>query len=67
MKPFTHAPALGIYPRVPTGGSSKRLFLCPTYAQPSGRVSFSLYRLNPRKTVPCFTPRVRPGCLLGTG
>lgn len=26
MKPFTHAPALGIYPRVPTGGSSKRLF-----------------------------------------
>jgi len=26
MKPFTHAPALGIYPWVPTGGSSKRLF-----------------------------------------
>ena len=26
-----------------------------------------LYRQNPRKTVPRFTPCVRPACLLGTG
>ena len=30
MKPFTHAPALGNYLRVPTGGSSKRFFFAPT-------------------------------------
>jgi hypothetical protein len=28
MKPFTHALALGFYFRVPTEGSSKRLFYC---------------------------------------
>ena len=67
QRPFTHAPALGIYPRVPTGGSSKRFFYARLFSQPSGRVSFSLHRLNPRKTVPCFTPCVRPACLLGTG
>ena len=30
MKPFTHAPALGICLWVPTGGSSKRFFFAPT-------------------------------------
>jgi hypothetical protein len=30
LKPFTHALALGFYFRVPTEGSSKRLFLCST-------------------------------------
>lgn len=30
MKPFTHALALGFYFRVPTEGSCKRLFLCPS-------------------------------------
>ena len=66
LKPFTHAPALGVFPWVSTGGSSKRLFYC-LHAHPSGRVSFSLYRLNPQKTVPRITPRVRPACQLGTG
>jgi hypothetical protein len=34
LKPFTHALALGFYFRVPTEGSSKRLFLCPLFVQP---------------------------------
>jgi hypothetical protein len=66
-KPFTHASALGFYSRVSTGGSSKRFFYARLSSQPSGRVSFSLHRLYPRKTVPRFTPCVRPACLLGTG
>lgn len=37
------------------------------YGQTSGRVSYGLHRLYPRKTVPRFTPCVRPACLLGTG
>jgi hypothetical protein len=37
MKPFTHAPALGICLWVPTGGSSKRFFFAPTItAHPVG-------------------------------
>jgi hypothetical protein len=34
MKPFTHAPALGICLWVPTGGSSKRFFFAPTVTAP---------------------------------
>ena len=34
MKPFTHAPALGICLWVPTGGSSKRFFFAPTTTAP---------------------------------
>jgi len=34
MKPFIHAPALGICLWVPTGGSSKRFFFAPTTTAP---------------------------------
>ena len=53
LKPFTHALALGFYSRVPTEGSSKRLFYFLHNRQ--GALADGLHGLNPRNTA-LFTP-----------
>jgi hypothetical protein len=47
-KPFTHALALGFNRRVPTEGSSKRLFCF--YVSRQGALADGLHGLNPRNT-----------------
>jgi len=59
MRAVTHAFALGLYRWVPTEGSCNGFFHV-LFTQPSGRVSFSLYRLNPRKTACVHHPARAP-------
>lgn len=61
MKPFTHALALGFSRRVPTEGSSKRLFYF--YSNRQGALADGLHGLNPRNTEPS-TPLVSRTALI---